>query len=221
MTYVKPPEFAASLIDGDGPRSTRLAALLRHGLDDVRSLLGPVGQRTLPVMIGVPADLAADEQALVRAALQDAPFVAGEPAWFPQGRASAFAAVAAAMDLLRRRSHRFVLVAGVDSLCAPAQISALDRRTQEQARALDIAQQDAQSAQQTTQRLETEFNTWRNELNLVRQAIQDQSHADLQALDELNTVLEQLVPEPTVPGADPFLHDQSHMATGAAQGVRR
>jgi hypothetical protein len=89
---------------------------------------------------------------------------------------------------------------------------ALDRRTQDQARALDIAQQDAQSAQQTTQRLETEFNTWRTELNLVRQAIQDQSHADLQALDELNSVLEQLVPASS--RFDPFLHDQSHMATG-------
>lgn len=102
-----------------------------------------------------------------------------------------------------------------------AQIAALDRRTQDQARALDAAQRDAQTAQQTTQRLEMEFNTWRTELNLVRQAIQDQSHADLQALDELNSVLEQLVPEPTPPETDPFLHDQSHMATGQPQGVRR
>jgi hypothetical protein len=102
-----------------------------------------------------------------------------------------------------------------------AQIAALDRRTQEQAHALDSAQRDAQTARQTTQRLETEFNTWRTELNLVRQAIQDQSTADLQALDELNSVLEQLVPEPTPPEPHPFIEDGSHMATGRPQGVRR
>ena len=102
-----------------------------------------------------------------------------------------------------------------------AQIAALDRRTQEQARALEAAQQDTAAARQLTQKLEGEFSSWRTELNLVRQAIQEQSNADLQALDELNSVLEQLVPEPMPPESDPVLHDQSHMATGQLPGVRR
>jgi predicted nucleic acid-binding Zn-ribbon protein len=102
-----------------------------------------------------------------------------------------------------------------------AQITALDRRTREQAHALDAAQHDAQTARQSTQRLETEFETWRTELSLVRQAIQEQSTADLRALDELNSVLEQLVPEPTPPEPHPFFGDGSHMATDPQQGIRR
>jgi len=101
-----------------------------------------------------------------------------------------------------------------------AQIDALDRRTQEQAQALDAARSETQTARQMTQRLETEFNAWRTELNLVRDAIREQSTADLQALDELNSALEGLMPVPASP--DPFpSNDTPQMATGRKQGVRR
>ena len=64
---------------------------------------------------------------MVRTVLQDQDSLIGDIAWFRQGRASTFAALAAAMDVIAHQSHRFVLVVGVDSLCAPATVSSLVR----------------------------------------------------------------------------------------------
>lgn len=114
------PVVAASLADSDMPRRERLAVLVQHGLDDVRSLMSSRGLRNAPLVVGVPSDLTAGEQEVLQTALQQKPL-----AWFPQGRASTFAALAAAADLLGRKSHRFVIVGGVDSLCDRATISRL------------------------------------------------------------------------------------------------
>jgi 3-oxoacyl-[acyl-carrier-protein] synthase I len=119
------PVVAASLIDVDVSRGERLASLLRLGFEDASSLVSRYGLRNVPLLVGLPSDLAPDEEQLLTSALADAPFV-GDTAWFPQGRASTFAALATAMDVVGR-SHRFVLVAGVDSLCAPAEVYALGR----------------------------------------------------------------------------------------------
>lgn len=131
-TTTVPNEFghaavAASLVEADAPRGDRLAALLRHGLDDARVLVSPFDLQNLPSLIGVPSDLRPEEQEVVRTALQEKSSPVGNTVLFPQGRASTFAALAAAMDTVARRLHRFVLVAGVDSLCAPAQIRSLVR----------------------------------------------------------------------------------------------
>jgi hypothetical protein len=102
------------------------------------------------------------------------------------------------------------------------QIANLDRRLQEQSQALTAAQYNAATAQATTQRLETEFNAWRTELSLVRETIRAQSSADLQVLDELNSTLEQLLPEPSAPEPQPPTDGEAHMATGRRpRGVRR
>jgi hypothetical protein len=109
--------------------------------------------------------------------------------------------------------------AKIDELSA--MIAALDRRTQDQAQELDTARQETQTAQQATQRLEADFATWKNELNLVRDAIHQQSAADVQMLDELNSALEQLVPEASPPEPDQFVGSGSRRATGQQQGARR
>jgi 3-oxoacyl-[acyl-carrier-protein] synthase-1 len=116
---------AASLVETNAPRGERLATLLSHGLDDTRPLMSRHGLRNVPLLIGVPSDLSPDEQELVRAALRDKDSPIGDIAWFPHGRASTFAALAAAMDIVGRQAHRSVLVVGVDSLCAPAQVYSL------------------------------------------------------------------------------------------------
>jgi 3-oxoacyl-[acyl-carrier-protein] synthase-1 len=119
------PVVAGPLVDPDAPRGERLAALVRHGLNDVRALLSPLGVESLPLLIGIPSDLSSDERDLLEMALREAPSPIAAVAWFPQGRASTFAALASAMEVVGRQSARFVLVAGVDSLCAPAQVYSL------------------------------------------------------------------------------------------------
>lgn len=74
-----------------------------------------------------------------------------------------------------------------------SQIASLDSRLTEQAAALDEARREAAAARAATQRLQTEFISWRAELDVVRDTIQAQSAADLQALDELNETLELLL----------------------------
>jgi len=118
---------AASLVETNAPRGERLAALLSHGLDDTRPLMSQHDLRNVPLLIGVASDLGPDEQEMVRAVLRDKDSPIGDTAWFPQGRASTFAALSAAMDIIDRRSHPVVLVVGVDSLCAPATVSSLVR----------------------------------------------------------------------------------------------
>jgi 3-oxoacyl-[acyl-carrier-protein] synthase-1 len=119
------PAVAASLLDADTVRGARLAALARHGLGDTGSLVSRHGLRNLPLLIGVPSDLSSEEQDVLRIALEEKPSPIGNIAWFPQGRASTFTALAKGIGLLARRSERFVLIGGIDSLCAPAQVHSL------------------------------------------------------------------------------------------------
>jgi hypothetical protein len=117
--------ITASLVDANAPRGERLAMLLRHGLDDARSILPDEGVGALPLLVGVPSDLSPEERELVAAVLAEySPFV-GDVHLLPQGRASAFAALATAKRLVASGARRLVLVGGVDSLCAPAQVYAL------------------------------------------------------------------------------------------------
>ena len=117
---------AASLFETGGSRRDRLVALLRHGFDDVRALVRE-GLAGVPVLIGVPSDLDADERRAMQTVLREQEPLIGETTWFPYGRASTFAALTAALDMFARRSERLALVAGVDSLCAPAQLRSLVR----------------------------------------------------------------------------------------------
>jgi hypothetical protein len=102
-----------------------------------------------------------------------------------------------------------------------AQISALSSRVEQQATELSQARSQAEAAKLATQRLQSEFVTWRAELDIVRETIQIQSAADVQALDELNQTLEQLLaPETPVPPS----HDAEspHTANGRTRrGVAR
>jgi 3-oxoacyl-[acyl-carrier-protein] synthase-1 len=118
------PAVAASLIELDVPRAARLAALFTHGLRDLEHLLPRDRLTKMPVLIGVASDLTAEEMETMRRAVQKED-LARETAWYPYGRASTFAALAAAKDLIVRGSHPLVLVAGVDSLCASATVSSL------------------------------------------------------------------------------------------------
>lgn len=120
------PTVAAALLDMDVPRGDRLAALVRHGLEDVDSLAARYDLRNVPLLVGVPSDLRPDEAELVRTVLTEKSSLIGDITWFRQGRASAFAALAEAMTAVGR-SHRFVLVAGLDSLCAASQVYSLVR----------------------------------------------------------------------------------------------
>ncbi|MBL8848975.1 MAG: hypothetical protein JNG89_04795, partial [Planctomycetaceae bacterium] len=80
-----------------------------------------------------------------------------------------------------------------------AQIRILTVRVEEQAAALNEARAESEAARVATQRLQSDFITWRAELDIVRETIQAQSAADLQALDELNQTLEQLLNVPETP----------------------
>jgi 3-oxoacyl-[acyl-carrier-protein] synthase I len=119
------PAVAASLIETGAPRSERMAQLVNHGLADTRPLITQHALRNVPLLIGVPSDLSPREQEAVQTVTQGRDSPIGDTAWFPYGRASTFTALATAMELIRRESHRFVLVVGVDSLCAPAQVYSL------------------------------------------------------------------------------------------------
>jgi hypothetical protein len=83
------------------------------------------------------------------------------------------------------------------------QIAGLDRRLDEQSRALQAARHESDAARQATQRLQSDFSAWRAELDVVRETIEAQSAADLQALDEVNSALEQLLSAPAAPAHPP------------------
>ena len=118
------PATTAAIVDPEAPRSERLATLLRHGLADGRALAEQHGLRRVPTLVGVPSDLSADEESQVQKVLQDQAALVGEVALYRYGRASTFAALAGAKGLLGRGGHRFAIVVGVDSLCAPATVAA-------------------------------------------------------------------------------------------------
>jgi 3-oxoacyl-[acyl-carrier-protein] synthase I len=117
--------MTASLVEANAPRGERLAMLLRHGLDDARSILTDDGVGALPLLIGAPSDLGADERELAGTVLREYSSFVGDARWLPQGRASTFAALTTAKRLVGSGARRFVLVGGIDSLCAPAQVYSL------------------------------------------------------------------------------------------------
>ena len=110
--------MAASLFDREMPRRERLSALARIALVDLRSLLTAVGVERPPLMLGMPADLEDGDQTALREALDGGGTTSGTIAHFPYGRASTFAALASAADLIGRGEHRYVVVGGIDSLCS-------------------------------------------------------------------------------------------------------
>jgi 3-oxoacyl-[acyl-carrier-protein] synthase-1 len=75
----------------------------------------------------VPADLTDDERNWIDQAVQAHPLVSELLALQPYGRASGFAALAAARQLVSLGTYRAVLVGGVDSLCSPEGIEQLIR----------------------------------------------------------------------------------------------
>jgi len=110
--------MAASLLDRDLPRILRLRGLVAIALIDLRELLAAAGVEEAPLMLGVPSDVDDDEQVAVNEELSKEAFIRSRITWFPHGRASTFPALAGAMHLLERGAHRFVIVGGLDSLCA-------------------------------------------------------------------------------------------------------
>jgi 3-oxoacyl-[acyl-carrier-protein] synthase-1 len=116
---------AASLLERDAPGHERLATLARIGLAGVQELLGRVGVAQAPLMLGVAADLGEEEAETLRAEVRRSSAVKSQAAWYPYGRASTFVAFAQAAALIERGAHRFIVVGGVDSLCAVPRVNAL------------------------------------------------------------------------------------------------
>jgi len=112
------PVTAASLLDVDVPRQERLTALATVGLMDLQALMERLGVDRAPLMVGLPSDLDDRELSTVSEGLAASRLVASTPACFPYGRASAFGALAYAVELVERGTHRCMIVAGIDSLCA-------------------------------------------------------------------------------------------------------
>jgi 3-oxoacyl-[acyl-carrier-protein] synthase-1 len=70
------------------------------------------------LIVGVPSDLDHDERSRLNEELVTSRIFRPKTAWFPYGRASTFPALAAAASLLESGAHRFIVVGGIDSLCA-------------------------------------------------------------------------------------------------------
>lgn len=103
-----------------------------------------------------------------------------------------------------------------------AQVRVLTSRVEEQSSALSEARAQSEAARLTTQRLQSEFITWRAELDIIRDTIQAQSAADLQALDELNQTLEELLNVPATPAPSPGDSDSPQTARSRSRrGVTR
>lgn len=102
------------------------------------------------------------------------------------------------------------------------QIASLNRRIDEQSAALDESRRQSEAARLATQHLQSEFTSWRAELDVVRDTIQAQGAADLQALDELNQAVEQLLNTPAPPAAAPESAEPEQMVNRRnSRGVRR
>lgn len=110
--------MAAALLDPEIPRPERLAALAGIALVDLQSLLTAVGVERPPLMLGLPADLDDDDEKPLREVLEGGAAIGATVARFPYGRASTFAALAGAAQLIGRGEHRCVVVGGIDSLCS-------------------------------------------------------------------------------------------------------
>ncbi len=119
------PATAGALFDPGMPRIERLRTLARVGLADVEILLRQVGLEDAPLMLGVASDLTADEKTALMHEVQHSPVHRSGASWFPYGRASALLALANAAELIRHGTHRFVVIGGIDSLCAHATVQTL------------------------------------------------------------------------------------------------
>ncbi|HJZ74148.1 MAG TPA: hypothetical protein VKE51_20550 [Vicinamibacterales bacterium] len=111
--------MAASLLERDMPRIERLGILADIGLVDFHGLLESAGVHHAPLLLGVPPDLDDGERAVLTEVLSRSRLIQAQTMWFPYGRASTFAALAAASALIERGAHRFIAVGGIDSLCGP------------------------------------------------------------------------------------------------------
>jgi 3-oxoacyl-[acyl-carrier-protein] synthase-1 len=117
-TQFDTPVMAGALLERDLPRLERLTELATIGLIDLQSLLTAAGVESVPLVMGLPSDLDEGEQEEVRKHIAGNPAIESATTWFPYGRASTFAALSGAADLLQRGDHPFVAVGGIDSLCA-------------------------------------------------------------------------------------------------------
>jgi 3-oxoacyl-[acyl-carrier-protein] synthase-1 len=117
--------MAAALLDVELPRIERLPVLAGHALADLAPLMAGLGLSGAPLLLGLPPGLSADETAALREVLHGSLLLQPEGLWFPYGRASVFAALAQATELISRGSHPFVIVGGIDSLCDPDSVSNL------------------------------------------------------------------------------------------------
>lgn len=119
------PAPVSCLLDAAQPRGDRLVGLFQAGLGDLALMLLGLGISQAPLLLGLPANLdAATRQRLTDERAQ-AGFDPSSSAFFEFGRASAFAALAHAVQSIGRGQHRSVVVGGLDSLCAPASVEAL------------------------------------------------------------------------------------------------
>ena len=112
------PVAAALLLERDLPRVERLAKLASIGLSDLRELMAAAGVSHAPLMLGLPAKLEDEEAVALRSELQRSATIHPEAAWYPYGRASAFFALTQAAEMIESGAHRFIVVGGIDSLCA-------------------------------------------------------------------------------------------------------
>jgi 3-oxoacyl-[acyl-carrier-protein] synthase-1 len=119
------PVAAGSLLESDMSRAERLVALTDIALVDVAALLADAGVERAPFMVSIASDLADDEAAALKRGFEKSPLVHPSPAWVPYGRAGALLALQHAADLVGRGAHRFIVVGGIDTLCAPATVQAL------------------------------------------------------------------------------------------------
>jgi 3-oxoacyl-[acyl-carrier-protein] synthase-1 len=102
-----------------------LPLLTRLGLEDLQKLLLEIGVDAAPLVLGLPADLSEDEQSALRQELYGSSMLHPQSTWLPYGRASTFAALAAAMEMIAEGRSAIVVVGGIDSLCAPETVSPL------------------------------------------------------------------------------------------------
>jgi 3-oxoacyl-[acyl-carrier-protein] synthase-1 len=118
-TTFRTPVMAASLLDRDLPRIERLRELASIALVDLEGLLTGAGVDHAPLLLGIASDLDDAEFAPLRDELRHSPLVRPATSWFPYGRASSFAALAKARDMIETGAHRCVVVGGIDSLSGP------------------------------------------------------------------------------------------------------
>lgn len=119
------PASAGALLDHEIPRVERLPALASIALAELQVLLLSLGLKQVPFMVGVASDLSREEESALQREVLEHPCARPAASWFPYGRASSLIALAHAADLIGQGTHPFVVVGGIDSLCAPDTVQAL------------------------------------------------------------------------------------------------